>query len=142
MSDLERVSITIERELLLRFDELLDEAELGNRSEALRDLIRRRLDERAALDDERPATGALTMLYVHGRRELEERLTGIGHEHHELVRASMHVHLDHHHCLEVVALTGRMGELRRLGAAMGGLKGVLGSQLALVPTPDDAHPEH
>ncbi len=140
MPDLERVSITIEGELLRRFDRLLEEAELGNRSEALRDLVRRRLDEEAALDDDRPAAGALTMLYVHGRRELEERLTGIGHDHHDLVRASMHVHLDHHHCLEVVALTGTTGELRRLGAAMGGLKGVLGSQLALVPTPD-GHPE-
>lgn len=141
MADLERVSITIERDLLRRFDRLLEDAELGNRSEALRDLVRRRLDEEAALDDARPATGALTMLYVHGRRELDERLAEIGHHHHELVRASMHIHLDHDHCLEVVALTGAMGELRRLGAAMGGLKGVLGAQLALVPTPNGAPPE-
>lgn len=136
MPDLERVSITIERDLLQRFDRLLDEAKLGNRSEALRDLVRRRLDEEAALDDGQPATGALTMLYVHGRRELDERLTEIGHHHHDLVRASMHVHLDRDHCLEVVALVGAMGELRRLGAAMSGLKGVLGAQLALVPAPN------
>jgi CopG family transcriptional regulator, nickel-responsive regulator len=138
MPDLERISITIEPELLDRFDRLLASSKLGNRSEALRDLIRRRLDEEAAFDDDHEAAGALTMLYQHGRRELEERITGIGHDHHETVRASLHVHLDHHHCLEVIALRGPAGRLRRLATAMGGLKGVHGSRLALVPAP----PEH
>jgi CopG family nickel-responsive transcriptional regulator len=129
--DLERVSLAIDRDLRGRFDRLLERRNLGNRSEALRDLIRRRLVEEEWEEAEREAVASLTLIYDHEQRELAERLVGVGHEHHTRVLSTLHVHLDDRLCLEVQALRGRPRELRHLADHLIGLKGVKHGQLVM-----------
>ncbi len=128
--DLERVSLAIEKQLLRRFDALLKRGNLGNRSEAVRDLIRRRLVEDAA-GGEGELVGTLTLVYDHGQRELTDRLVETGHHHHARVLSTLHVHLDDRLCLEVQALRGTHAELRHLADHVLGLKGVKHGQLVV-----------
>ena len=127
---LKRVSLAIERGLLHRFDALLERRNLGNRSEAMRDLMRRRLvEEEAEGDDE--VVGTLTLVYDHGQRDLSDRLVESGHHHQARVLSTLHVHLDDRLCLEVQALRGRPSELRHLAGHVLGLKGVKHGQLVV-----------
>jgi CopG family nickel-responsive transcriptional regulator len=129
--DLERVSLAIEKGLLQRFDRLLARRRLGNRSEAMRDLIRRRLVEEANEAGRGEAVGSLTLVYDHAQRELSDRLIASGHHHQARVLSTMHVHLDDRMCLEVMALRGTPAELRHLADHLIGLKGVKHGQLVL-----------
>jgi CopG family nickel-responsive transcriptional regulator len=130
--ELERISIAIEPELLARFDRLLEERRLGNRSEAVRDLIRRRLVEDELSDDDAEVVASLTLVYDHEQRELAARLVETGHSHHAHVLSTLHVHLDDRLCLEVQVLKGPLAELRHYAEHLIGLKGVKHGQL--VPT--------
>lgn len=133
---LERITIAIESELLAGFEELLGRRNLGNRSEAIRDLIRRRLVEDEVEDDHGTAVASLTLLYDHEQRELAERLVGAGHTHqdHARVLSSLHVHLDHRLCLEVQVLEGEPAELRAYADRLIGLRGVKHGELVLSST--------
>jgi CopG family nickel-responsive transcriptional regulator len=127
----ERVSLAIEKPLLDRFDRLLHQRKLGNRSEAVRDLIRRRLVEEEATVGRGEAVASLTLLYDHEQRELSDRLLGAGHSHHAKVLSTMHVHLDERLCLEVMALRGTPAELRHFADHLIGMKGVKHGELVL-----------
>ena len=125
MAKIERVSLAIERKLLSRFDALVERSGHQNRSEAVRDLIRNRLIEEEWVG---PAGGdavaTVTLVYDHSQRELADQLLEVGHHHHDSVMATMHVHLDHDHCLEVIALRGQHKVLRRIANHLIGMKGV------------------
>ena len=131
---LERVSLAVEPSLLQEFDGLLAARNLGNRSEAMRDLMRRRLVEDHAADDRGQGVGTLTLIYDHDQRDLSDRLVETGHAHHAHVLATMHVHLDAHLCLEVLALEGPVATLRTFADQVLGLKGVLHGQLVMSST--------
>jgi len=129
--DLERISMTIERDLLASFDEFLDRRQLGNRSEAIRDLIRRRLVEDRIESGDGTAVASLTLVYDHAQRELARQLVQSGHAHHARVLSSLHVHLDDQLCLEVQVLQGSPAELRHYADRLIGLRGVKHGQLVL-----------
>ena len=131
---LTRFGVSIEQDLIRKFDRYIDHAGYGNRSEAIRDLIRARLVAVGVQDAGAAATGVLSLIYDHHKRELEEHLTGLQHDHHEMIIATTHVHLDHHNCLEVILLKGTVGEIRDLGAALASFKGVKHSSLNLTTT--------
>jgi len=105
MTDLVRTGLSLEQELLDRFDEAIAKRGYENRSEAVRDLIREHLvsDE---IDQNRVVAGSLTFIYDHHRPNLTERLVEIQHDAHTQVLAATHVHLDHHNCLEVIIMKG------------------------------------
>ena len=126
-----RFGVSMEEELLRDFDALIERGGQGNRSEAVRDLVRSRLDEERVADPSSRVMGVLTMVYDHHQRELRDHLVEIQHEHLDLVITTMHVHVDHATCLEVLLLRGVSGELRRFSATVGGLKGVVHTQLLL-----------
>jgi CopG family nickel-responsive transcriptional regulator len=134
MSDLERVSLAIETQLIERFDALIERDGKANRSEAIRDLIRNRLIEDEVTSGRSEVVATVTIVYDHHKRELAERLVSTGHSHHEHVLASMHVHLDEVNCLEVVALRGRAKDVRHLAEHMIGMKGVKHGKLVLSST--------
>ena len=128
MSDLVRIGVTVDSHLLEHFDHHLDERGISNRSEAIRDLIRDHLVEvELAADVE--AMGTVTIVYDHHTRQLERDLTALQHDHGHHVVSSMHIHVDEHHCLEVIVLRGRIGELRLLADRLIGAKGVLHGKL-------------
>jgi CopG family transcriptional regulator, nickel-responsive regulator len=134
MSELERVSLAIDKDLIERFDALVARDGKANRSEAIRDLIRSRIIEEEVAAGRAEVVGTVTIVYDHHKRELADRLVATGHDHHEQVLASMHVHLDHDNCLEVVALRGRAREVKHLAEHLIGMKGVKHGRLVMSST--------
>jgi CopG family nickel-responsive transcriptional regulator len=133
VADLERVSFSIERPLLERLEKLREEAGYGNRSEFLRDMIRSRLVDRAwELDQE--AVGTITLVYDHHARGLNEKLTDLQHDQHDVILATTHVHLDHSHCVEVILVRGRAGHIRAVADGLQKQKGVLHGDLSMSST--------
>ncbi len=134
MPKLERISITIEPDLLDRLDAYVSESGHSNRSEAIRDLIRGRLVERSQGDA--MVTGVVAISYDHEQRELSDKLVQVAHAHHDYVLATTHVHLDPRNCLEMSALKGPRTELQHYADHIIGLKGVShGAFVITKPTP-------
>jgi CopG family nickel-responsive transcriptional regulator len=131
MSELVRIGVAIDSDLLARFDHLIAARSYQNRSEAIRDLMREELVKKAWASPDSEVTGTVTMVYDHHVRLLSDKLIEMQHERHELVLSSMHVHLDHHNCLEVLVVRGKAEEVRRLADALISTKGVRHGQLAI-----------
>ncbi len=131
MSDLQRIGIAIEAELLQRFDQLIARRKYSNRSEAFRDLARAELTRESAEAPDAYVVGSLTIVYDHHVRQLSEKLTEMQHEFHQCVLSSLHVHLDHHNCLEVIILRGRCKDIRALADALISVKGVKNGSLTI-----------
>lgn len=123
---LERIGISLEDGLLARFDELIADKGYVNRSEAIRDLIRDALVQRAwsesAGREERVAV--VTLVYDHDSSSLAQRLAHIQHENHKAVVSALHVHMDEHNCLEVLVLRGRARDVIAMGEGLVSTKGV------------------
>lgn len=122
-TSLVRFGVAMERELLAALDALVEKRGFVNRSEALRDLVRRELDKET-WQSGRPAVATITLVYDHHVRELTERLTEIQHDFGDRILSALHVHLDHDHCLEVIAARGPARELERLADQLTNAKGV------------------
>ena len=133
MGELVRTGVSLERELLEQFDESIARRGYGNRSEAIRDLIRDRLISEHA-DKNQVIVGTLTIIYDHHRPNLTEKLVEAQHRAGSSVLAATHVHLDHHHCLEVVIMKGRASVVRGLADRIISLRGVNHGQLVITST--------
>jgi CopG family nickel-responsive transcriptional regulator len=133
MADLVRTGLSLQRDLLARFDKAIGRKGYQNRSEAIRDLIREHLVQEEA-DENRVIVGTLTIVYDHHRPNLSERLIQTQHHAASRVLAATHVHLDHHNCLEVVIMKGRSGTVRRLGDQILSLRGVKHGRLVITST--------
>lgn len=136
----------MEAPLLRAFDALVKRRG-GSRSEVLRDLVRAEVT-RSQVSESVPAVAALTVVYDHHVRDLTERLTELQHELGEKVRATMHVHLDHDHCLEVTIMNGLSDELRRVAEQILATRGVKHGGVEVVTLPkhrarrDGGHAHH
>jgi CopG family transcriptional regulator, nickel-responsive regulator len=131
MADLSRIGVAIDADLLGRFDRLIGDRGYGSRSEAFRDLIRDALITQAAESDETPVVGTITLVYDHHQRMLSDRLTAIQHEQHHAMLSTLHVHLDHDNCLEVIVVRGPAGQVRRVADTLTSMKGVTHGRLTL-----------
>ena len=129
-----RFGVSIDTTLLKRFDALIGKKGHANRSEAIRDLVRDSLviDEWETSTSE--TVGSITIVYSHETRELTDTLTDLQHRYHSSIISSMHIHLDHHNCLEVVIMKGRSKELRHLADQILSLRGVKHGQLVITST--------
>ena len=133
MTDLVRTGVSLERELLEKFDQTIARRGYQNRSEAIRDLIRQHLVSEEG-DQNKVIAGTLTIVYDHHRPNLTERLIEIQHRAHTQVLAATHVHLDHHNCLEVVIMKGRSAELRQIANQILSLRGVKHGKFVITTT--------
>ena len=136
MSELTRTGLSIDRELLAKFDVAIAKRNYKNRSEAVRDLIRDHLVGEEA-DSNKVVVGTLTIVYDHHRPNLTEKLVEAQHHAGSSVLAATHVHLDPHNCLEVVIMRGRSKELRHLADHLLSLRGVKHGQLVITSTGKD-----
>ncbi len=134
MSDLVRFTVSLEADLLEEFDRYCKENHCAMRSEAIRQLLREALTERAWETSSKEAAATLTLVYDHHRTQLSDRLLDIQHKHTDVIVASSHVHLDHNHCLEVIFLRGRPRALRDIASQLQGLKGIRKGQLVVANT--------
>jgi CopG family nickel-responsive transcriptional regulator len=130
MAHLVRTGISLENDLLDRFDRAIHKKGYKNRSEAIRDLVR---DYSVAEDVEenREVVGTLTMVYDHHRPKLAEQLIEAQHHAQDMVLAATHVHLDHHNCLEVIIMRGQSSDVRHLADRILSLRGVKHGKLVL-----------
>ena len=129
-----RFGVSLDEELLKRFDRLIAGKGYPNRSEAIRDLIRDRLvsDQWEAGTEE--VAGTITLVYSHDTRELTDTLTDIQHHHYAAVISTMHIHLDVHNCLEVMVVKGKGREIKKIADRLIGTKGVIHGKLTLTTT--------
>lgn len=133
MSELYRFGISLERSLIDAFDAHIKSQNYENRSEAIRDLIREELSKESVAQGALSA-GALTMVYDHHKRELVNTLLDIQHDFQSLIISTQHVHLDHHYCLEIVAVKGNPREIEKLASSVKSLVGVKQVHLSLSAT--------
>ena len=135
MSDgLERFSASVPGELLAQFDRMVEQKEYPSRSEALRDIIRDYLVAAQWEGANEEVVGTVTLVYDHHQRELANSLNAKQHEHYHEVLSTLHVHLDHHNCLEVIVLRGRAAEVRRLANHLLSARGVKHGKLVSTTT--------
>lgn len=131
---MQRVTISLDDDLAAQFDTLMARERYENRSEAVRDLIRRALEEnRLEREEARHCVASLTYIFNHHERELASRLTEAQHQHHDLALSTMHVHLDHDNCLETIVLRGPTRQVREFAASIVAERGVRHGKLNLVP---------
>ena len=131
---MQRVTVTLDDELLLELDQMVTERGYQNRSEAIRDLTRAAL--RQTTQETRPSqacVAALVYVYDHETRELSKRLTQSFHDRHDLSLAAMHVHLDHESCMEVAVLRGQTAEVQHFADHVIAERGVRHGRLFVVP---------
>ncbi|MGA2429950.1 MAG: nickel-responsive transcriptional regulator NikR [Candidatus Acidiferrum sp.] len=131
MSDLSRTGVSIDSELLDEFDRFIEKQGYTNRSEALRDLIRDRLVSTDVMAPNADVVGTVTLIYDHHSRLLPEKLTGIQHQHHGEIISTVHAHLDHDTCLEVVVVKGKSKRIQQLADLLISIKGVQHGRLVM-----------
>jgi len=133
MSDIIRFGISLEKTLLANFDSLIKRRRYTNRSEAIRDLIRQELLKKD-LEEDREVAGAITFIYDHHQRDLLNKIIDVQHDHQDIIQSSQHIHLDHHNCLEIVAVKGNYGRVSKLADTLKALKGVKHGSLSMSGT--------
>lgn len=135
---LKRFSVSLEENLFDEFDAYISSHGYSNRSEAIRDLIRRELvNEEWEQDSE--VVGVVTLVYNHHQSQLQERITELQHRYFKLITSTTHVHMDHHNCLEVTIVNGMASQVRELAEAMIALRGVKNGNLTMSSTGGHLH---
>ncbi len=133
MSELIRFGVSLEKELLRKFDKHIKKENYVNRSNAIADLIRDKLIRQEWAEDKEVA-GAIIMVFDHHQRDLVNNLTNIQHDYHKFIISSQHVHLDHDNCFEIVVVKGKPNQLEGLANKLKAAKGVKHASLSLATT--------
>ena len=130
-SGLKRFGVSMENELLRRFDGLCSRKGYASRSEAIRDMVRDHLIEEEKQLANANLVGTVMLVYDHHQRELEEKLTDYQHQFLDVIVSALHVHLDAHLCLEVLILRGKAGKVKQIADRLIATKGVKHGKLVL-----------
>lgn len=142
---MQRITITVDDDLLATLDALSARRGYHNRSEALRDILRNTLAMEAESEGQQQGYGVLSYVYEHEKRDLASRLVQTQHSHHDLSVATLHVHINHNDCLEIAVLKGNMGEVRQFADDVIAQRGVRNGHLQCLPgteEPDAGHAHH
>lgn len=123
MSNLVRFGVSLEEDLLVKFDNHIKRHKYTNRSEALRDMIREELVKKEWTEN-KEVTGAITLVYDHHTRELVTKVLDVQHDHHDCILSTQHIHLDHHNCFEIIVTKGNSKEIEELYQKLKSIKSV------------------
>jgi len=134
MSGISRFGVSIDSQLIKKFDALIGRKGYATRSEAIRDMIRETLVEQEWESGEQETVGTITIVYNHHTRELEHALTDMQHKSFHQIVSTLHVHLDAHNCLEVLVVKGKSQEIRKIADRLIGTKGVKHGKLTTTTT--------
>lgn len=137
MQKIERIGVSLEKDLLKDFDRLIAGRGYESRSEAIRDMVRKELSEEKLADPFTPAAAAICLVYDHHNTRLTQKLLHLQHSHILQAISSMHIHLSHHDCLEVIVLKGPVGEIRRVADGIVSIKGVTLGKISLISMQDE-----
>ncbi|MDF1614214.1 nickel-responsive transcriptional regulator NikR [Desulfurivibrio dismutans] len=130
---LRRFSVSLEDGLLADFDDFIKRRQYTNRSEAIRDLIRREFVQEEWGED-KEVIGVISLVYDHHQFQILERINDIQHDHHQMITSTTHVHMDHDNCLEILIVRGRASMVRQLADRLIALRGVKDGHLAMTST--------
>jgi CopG family nickel-responsive transcriptional regulator len=131
MEKITRFGVSIEPELLKKFDKVIKEKGYTNRSEAIRDIIRKNLITEKNKNPNMESIGTLTMIYDHHTGNLTNKLLNLQHDHNREILSTTHIHIDHHNCLEVLVLKGKIGNIQKLADNIKSLKGIKHGELVI-----------
>jgi CopG family transcriptional regulator, nickel-responsive regulator len=131
MSKITRFSVSLEDDLLEEFDRFCKQQQFATRSDAIRQLLREWLTKQAWQGKSQDAAGTLTLVYDHHRPQLRDHLIKLQHDHHDLVVSTLHAHLTHELCLEVIVLRGPSTKLQQIASQLKGLKGIFKGELVM-----------
>jgi CopG family transcriptional regulator, nickel-responsive regulator len=134
MSKVERFGVSMEDELLRRFDELIEERRYASRSEAIRDLVRQELVKEEWSEPDTEVVGTVNLVYEHHVHDLSDRLAELQHQYHDLIICNTHVHMDAHNCLEVIIVRGPNRRVRTIANTLISTRGVKHGQLVSTTT--------
>jgi CopG family nickel-responsive transcriptional regulator len=134
MSGLMRFGVSIDNQLMKKFDALVARKGYATRSEAIRDMIRDSLVEQEWEAEDRETVGTITIVYSHHTRDLEHALTDMQHKSFHQIVSTLHVHLDAHNCLEVLVVKGMSREIRKIADRLIGTRGVKHGKLTTTTT--------
>lgn len=134
MAFITRFGVSIPDSLLGDFDRLISRKGYQNRSEAIRDLIRDSLVTEEWREGKKEMVGTIALVYSHHTRELSRILTKMQHNHYQTILSTLHIHLDEHNCLEVLAVKGKGEEIKKISERLIGTKGVKHGKLSLTTT--------
>jgi CopG family nickel-responsive transcriptional regulator len=126
-------------DLVEQLDRMVTEKGHANRSQAVADMVRARLVEHQSQFDKREIAGTITLVYDHHKRNVQGLLTDIQHDHGEVIIATLHVHLDHHNCMEVLAVRGRADTVRHVADQLIAARGVKHGKLTITTTGSELH---
>ena len=126
-----RFGVSIEPNLLKKYDKIIKKEGYTNRSEAIRDLIRKNLIMEKNKNPNEETIGTLTMIYDHHAGSLTDRLLDLQHDHTDEILVTTHVHIDHHNCLEVIVLRGKIGSIQKLADNIKALRGIKHGELVI-----------
>jgi len=132
-----RVSVSLKKGLLRKLDKMVREKGYDNRSLAIADMISDHLVEHQQELGDVDAAGTVTLVYDHHKPHVQETLTDLQHDHLHKIVSALHVHLDHHNCLEVLIVRGRASELKSFADRLIGAKGVKHGKLSITTTGKD-----
>jgi CopG family nickel-responsive transcriptional regulator len=134
MQRIERIGVSLEKKLLAKFDKVIEEQGYQSRSEAIRDLVRQQLSEKTLANPKAKAVAAVCIVYDHHSTKLMEKLTSLQHSHLLKTISSIHIHLDHHNCMEIIVLKGAVGDINKVADNILSQKGVKLGKVNLIPT--------
>lgn len=129
-----RFSVSLPATLLNQLDRMAREKSYDNRSLAIADMIRAQLVEHQQERGDTEIVGTITLVYDHHKQHVQETLTEIQHDHHEIIVSAVHVHLDHHNCLEVLIVKGQAAQVKKIADALIAAKGVKHGKLTVTTT--------
>lgn len=132
-----RFSVSLPAGLAQDLDRMVREKGYDNRSLAIADMVRDQLVEHRQQVGDGEIAGTITLVYDHHKPHLQDVLTDLQHDHHELIISTLHVHLDHHNCLEVLVVRGRAAAVRKIADALIAAKGVKHGKLTITSTGKD-----
>jgi CopG family transcriptional regulator, nickel-responsive regulator len=133
----DRFSVSIPPKLLEQFDAMVAGKGYQNRSLAIADLMRAQLVEHRQKFGAEEIAGTITLVYDHHRQNVQATLTDIQHDHHEIIISTVHVHLDHHNCLEVLVVRGKAARIKEIADELIAAKGVKHGKLTVTTTGKD-----
>lgn len=129
-----RFSVSLPPTLLDQLDAMAGEKGYGNRSLAIADMIRAHLVEHHGKQGNEEIAGTITLVYDHHKQHVQAALTDIQHDHHDVIVSTLHVHLDHHNCLEVVVVRGKAALIKKIADELIAAKGVKHGKLTVTTT--------
>jgi CopG family nickel-responsive transcriptional regulator len=128
--DIKRFGVSLNEELLKELDKFVEKSRFSNRSQAIRYIVNDYLSQDNP-DEDGIQAGSIVLVYDHHKRNLQNLSTTLQHDYHELILSVQHVHIDHHNCLETIAVMGNAKKLRELADKLIAIKGIKHGKLVI-----------